>query len=326
MYRIVYVLSLFVFLVACKDDKKPNRLLADASGRINTVTVVMPKADWNGILGSSVRKQLEKEYEGLPLVEPQLTVTYLPPSLFDGFAKHSRNIILFSKDSIAQAQLIENLYAKPQRVAWIKGEDAEIQQFYFEENADLILRRITENERIEKMRRMRKSPANPKDFSQEFDVNMLYPSAYTTFKKDTNFVWIQKEISKGHLNLVMYVVDNQNMSANTGDKILNIRDSIGKKYIPGRLPDTYMATEAAYRPYFYKTKLDGKNTFITKGMWSVANDYMAGPFVHYLIQDTLKKRWLAVEGFAFAPSVNKREYMFELETMIQSVQFRTEKN
>ena len=46
---------------------------------------------------------------------------------------------------------------------------------------------------------------------------------------------------------------------------------------------------------------------------------MAGPFVNYMIQDTLNKRMLVVEGFVFAPTANKRDYMFELNTIINTL-------
>jgi hypothetical protein len=65
--------------------------------------------------------------------------------------------------------------------------------------------------------------------------------------------------------------------------------------------------------------LDGKQGYITKGTWEVANDYMAGPFVNYMIRDSLQKKWFVVEGFAFAPSVSKREYMFELNTILTTL-------
>ena len=64
--------------------------------------------------------------------------------------------------------------------------------------------------------------------------------------------------------------------------------------------------------------MDGKKAYLTKGTWEVANDFMAGPFVNYAILDSITKRWIVVEGFAFAPSVNKREYMFELNTILTS--------
>ena len=60
-------------------------------------------------------------------------------------------------------------------------------------------------------------------------------------------------------------------------------------------------------------------------MWSVANDYMAGPFVQYALKEKNSNNWLVLEGFAFAPSVNKREYMFELETIIRSINWPKKK-
>ena len=81
-----------------------------------------------------------------------------------------------------------------------------------------------------------------------------------------------------------------------------------------------MITEKAYLPYFYKTKLAGFKAYLTKGMWEVKRDYMAGPFVNYMVEDTLNKRWLVVEGFAFAPSVSKRDYMFELNSILSSLE------
>ena len=46
---------------------------------------------------------------------------------------------------------------------------------------------------------------------------------------------------------------------------------------------------------------------------------MSGPFINYWIQDTLNNRYLVAEGFVFAPSVQKRDYVFELEAIIQSI-------
>ena len=48
---------------------------------------------------------------------------------------------------------------------------------------------------------------------------------------------------------------------------------------------------------------------------------MAGPYVNYIIKDTLNKRNIVIEGFSFAPSESKRDYMFELNTIITTMKF-----
>ena len=121
------------------------------------------------------------------------------------------------------------------------------------------------------------------------------------------------------MNLIAYSLPLNTLSGNVKKRVLAIRDSIGKTHIPGRLKGSYMITERAYRPYFYKTKLNGKLAYITKGTWEVANDFMAGPYVNYIIKDTINKRNIVLEGFSFAPSESKRDYMFELNTIITTM-------
>ena len=60
-------------------------------------------------------------------------------------------------------------------------------------------------------------------------------------------------------------------------------------------------------------------TVETRGTWEVKNDYMAGPFLNYIIQDTINNRLLVMEGFVFSPSIQKRNYMVELEAIFRSL-------
>ncbi len=315
------LLLLLVWLsFSCKSEvNKNSSYVPTSSGNINHVTVVMPQKDWNSALGDQVRDGLQAIYEGLPLDEPQFSLVYMNPKAFTGFARQNRNIVWFRKDSLEGFGLSQNQFARPQILATISGTDAENQGFYFEENTKLLKETIVENERKEKLRRIMKSPTTEKTLADRFGIELTYPTAYKTFKDTTNFVWIQKEVQKGHLNIIAYSLNANALKGALSERILTIRDSIGKAYVPGRLEGSYLITERAFRPYFYRTELVGKQTYLTKGTWEVANDFMAGPFVNYMIQDTIKKRIMVVEGFVFAPTANKRDYMFELNTIINSL-------
>ena len=315
------LLGFLILLNACKEIRPKNRYLPESSGNINHLSIVMPEKSWNGFLGHKVRELLLVPFEGLPIDEPQFSIKFIPEKVFTGFAKNSRNINWFVKDSIGRFQLSENMMAKPQLVAKVSGEDEEIQAFYLEENIALLRASIIEIEQTEKRRRIKKSPSTDKEFSDRFQISVIYPSAYKKFKDSLNFIWIQKPIQKGHMNIIAYSLPINALKKNIKKRIPAIRDSIGKAYIPGRLPGSYMITEHAYRPYYYKTKINGKLAYLTKGTWEVANDFMAGPFINYMVRDTLKKRWMVIEGFTFAPSASKRDYMFELNTIISSVKF-----
>ena len=130
----------------------------------------------------------------------------------------------------------------------------------------------------------------------------------------TNIIWIEKEVLKGHLNLIAYTLPLDIDLKTLQIRIPKIRDSIGKIYVPGRLPNSYMITEKAYRPYFYLTQINEMESILTKGTWEVENDFMAGPFVNYIVKDTQNNRYLVLEGFAFAPTESKRNYICLLYT------------
>jgi len=315
-----FILMLLWLSFSCDDGaNKKSAYVPESSGNINHVTVVMPEKDWKASLGEKVKSELQEIYEGLPLDEPQFSLVYMNPKAFTGFARQNRNIIWFRKDSLEGFRLSQNQFARPQILATITGIDAESQAFYFQENTELLKQTLIENERKEKLRRIMKSPTTENTLSTRFGIELTYPSAYKTFKDTTNFVWIQKEVRKGHLNLIAYTLKENILEGSFNERILNIRDSIGKAYVPGRLDGSYQITERAFRPYFYRAIVDGKQAYLTKGTWEVANDYMAGPFVNYMIQDTLKNRILVVEGFVFAPTASKRDYMFELNTIINTL-------
>ena len=313
-------LSLIFILFSCNSKADRSKaFVPESSGNLNNVTVVMPLSDWKGALGNTVRESMSLIYEGLPLDEPQYSLNYMKPQTFKGFARQSRNIIWFQRDSITRFQLAQDQFARPQIVALVTGIDKEVQAFSFKQNAKLLRQAIEENERKEKLRRINKSPTTEKKLEDRFGYYLNYSSAYKTVKDTTNFIWIQKEIQKGHLNIIAYSLPEEKLKGMFTQKILNIRDSIGKLYVPGRLEGSYLITERTFRPYFYKTLLDGKEAYLTKGTWEVANDFMAGPFVNYVIRDSIANRWMVVEGFAFAPSVSKREYMFELNTILTTL-------
>ena len=314
------ILSWMLF-ISCQSDSS-KAYVPESNGNINSLTVVMNNSLWEGSLGSNIKKYLMEPYEGLPFDEPKYDLYYIQPSIFKGFARSSRNIIVFRKDTSDQGfKLIKNLWARPQITALITGEDEEVMNFYFDENKDLLLRSISENERIEKIRRMRKSLNDDPQLEDRFGIHLSFPDAYSIVKDTTNFIWIEKQVVKGHLNIIAYTLPLSVNLKKIEERIPAIRDSIGKIYVPGRVPGSYMITERAYLPYYYKTKVNNLEAILTKGTWEVQNDFMAGPYINYIIKDTINKRNIVIEGFSFAPTESKRDYMFELNTIITTMKF-----
>ena len=146
------------------------------------------------------------------------------------------------------------------------------------------------------------------------------PSAYEIYKQEEGkIIWFQRDTDKGTVNVLAYELNKDSTWDYSLNEIIKTRDSIGKFFIPGRNEDSYMITEEAYEPYLKKIKINRLESIETRGTWEVKNDFMAGPFLNYMIKDTINNRTLVLEGFVFSPSSKKRNLIFELEAIFRSL-------
>lgn len=156
-----------------------------------------------------------------------------------------------------------------------------------------------------------------------FGVSLKIGFGYKYDMVRDKFIWLRKEFASGYNSVLIYEVPIETVEKDNNiiANITQMRDEIGKANIHGTLPNTWMITEAAYAPYLFEEKIANKKTYLTKGTWELKNDFMAGPFVNYAIKDTKNNRYLILEGFTYNPSKSKRDLVFELEAIIQSVTF-----
>ena len=312
---------LIFFMVSCQTKKRTPLVLA-SNGNINTVTVVMPNQLWNGTLGQTVRDMYAYPAEGLPQQEPLFDLKQIPPEIFTGFAQSSRSVLWIGIRNQINVRIDQNTYAQPQTLAVFTAPTTEQLTEIIISQSSKVIERLRKQERAERLRRIQKSTYTNHGLAEKFGLTLTMPSAYKTLKEDQQASWFQRDIPNGHINLLVLatpydenIVVQQNL-----DQIIAMHDSIGKAFIPGRLPNTHLITEKAYEPYVYTTTLDGKPALEIRGTWEVQGDFMAGPFVQYIVNDKANNRNLILEGFVFAPSKAKRDYVFEAETILRSLQ------
>lgn len=320
---ILILLTAFVF-VSCKETESDKKaILTESNGKINNVSIIIDENLWNGEIGDTLRKKFAALVDGLPQEEPLFTLNQYPTKIFEGFVRNSRNIIIIEKGDKTGYSAKTDQFAKPQQVFFIGGKNnAEILKL-IEEKSATIIETIKKAEIKENQVRIKKSLISDAKVRDEFGVSLKIGYGYKYDMVKDGFLWIRKEFTSGYNSILVYQVPI-NTIENDSSVIGNItamRDSIGKANIHGTLPNTWMITEEAYAPYLFNTTIEGRKTYLTKGTWELKNDYMAGPFVNYAIRDTRNNRFLILEGFTYNPSKSKRDLVFELEAIIQSVKF-----
>ncbi len=310
--------------VSCKESEQDiQATLSESNGKINNLSVIIDDNLWNGEIGDSIRKKFAAPVDGLPQEEPLFTLNQYPTKVFEGFVRKSRNIIIISKSNKAGFSSNKNSYAKPQNVFYISGETLEDILTILEKEAATIITTIKASEIIENQVRIRKSLVSDDKVQKMFGIGLEIGYGYKYDVVKDKFIWLRKEFTSGYNSILIYEVplDSIEKDNNIITNITAMRDAIGKENIHGTLPNTWMITEAAYAPYLFNVTVAGKKTYLTKGTWELKNDFMAGPFVNYAIKDTKNNRYLILEGFTYNPSKSKRDLVFELEAIIQSVKF-----
>ena len=320
MNKIFFLFLLFAFLLfSC--SKKNDNLPRKATGKINTISVIIDDQLWNGEIGDSLRNKFASPVIGLPQEEPLFTINQYPVKLMEGFMTDSRTIIVVKKADKNKFEIKKNQYASPQNVFHISGKtNADILEI-IEENTSNIIQIIKDTEIAENQRINNQSLLNTQIISKEFNISLKIPSGYLYALQKSKFIWLKKEIVSGNTSILIYQVPISSIKKdlNRIGNIIKMRDSIGDLYIRGTEPDAKMITEEGYAPYFFKIKLDGKETFETKGTWELKNEFMSGPFINYAIVDEPHNRILVLEGFCYSPSKEERDLMHELESIIKSV-------
>ena len=310
-------LLLSVLLFSC--FKKETDLARKTTGKINTISVIIDDQLWNGEIGDSIRNTFASPVIGLPEEEPLFTINQYPVKLLEGFATDSRAILIIKKATKTRFEIKRNQYASPQNVFHIAGKTTDELLQLIEKHSPNIIRLIEKGEIAQSQEINKKALLSTAFFKKQFQLTIEVPSNFETVLRKPNFVWLKKNSISGSSSLLLYQLPLKKITpSNVAVDILKMRDSIGK-YIQGTEPNTYMICETGYTPYFFKSKLDNRLAYETRGTWRLQNDYMSGPFINYTIVDKANNRLLILEGFCYSPSKEKRDVMHELEAIMHSV-------
>ena len=310
------------FLISC-DSGNNKRVLSEANGRINNLLIVMKNSEWQGDIGDELRKFIAEPVLGLPQPEAQFEVSQVPLESFGSMFKASRSILKIGIAAENSFTIKTDVYASPQKIITITGKNKEELMNEIKKNSVSIISEFKESDLRAVRHKILKGywePSTIETFNKQ-GYSIKIPKNYSKVEDNGDFIWYRYHLFGGNsMEIISYTVPITSEDDENGNNIVATRDLIGEKYIPGQIEGSYMITEEAYTPHIFEVELDGKKAFETRGKWEVKNLYMAGPFLSYTVVDKPNNRLVVVEGFTYAPSINKRDYMFELEGILKTLE------
>jgi len=320
MKKIFVLIGILIAFTSCSTGKN-KLILKSSTGRINSILIVVKNSQWDTQIGKTLKGYFYKSVAGLTQPEAQFRVTQISPRKFNSLFENNRNILVVGITTKPTFKIVSNRYAEPQKFITITGKNKtdliaqiklhidEIKQAFKQSDLALYQQKLTEkvwdNEKLLVLNKFK----------------MIVPKKYRAVENTSAFLWLRKHlVNDGNLNILAYTMPliNKNL---TLSEILSKRDSVGKKHLPGQLPNSYMQTSYELDPIITPYKINGIKAYEVRGIWEVKNDFMGGSFINYSFIDSKNKRVLCLDGFVYAPNQDKRDYIFELEAIFKSLKF-----
>jgi hypothetical protein len=318
---------LLLLLVTCKKEKQP--LLPKVSGKPGEVIIVIDQYIWDSEIGISLNNLLTQPFEALPQTEPSYDPVRIASSAFTNIFKSHRNIIIAKispRNKKPRILVQRDIWAKPQIVINLIGPNDSTTVDYLKVNGEKLLNLLNQAEINRTVVNYRKNRAKGIDESlkKKHQVSISVPMGYQVGVDSSDFVWISHELSDLTQSVLIYYYEYTDTNTFTSEYLVNKRNEFTRKYVPGPVVGSYMTIEPSYPVSFREYTRDNIYYVELRGLWRLENAFMGGPFINITSLDESRNRVVSVDAFVYAPSLDKRNYVRELEAILYTFKITPE--
>ena len=324
-------LLLIAILCSCSSDS-PTLFKPASSGLPYEVLVVCDDAFWEAPAGRALFDVLDTDVPALPQSERSFRISHTRPEGFKRLLKTFRNIIVVNIDKNLYTQtkfkFTRDEYATPQVIMTIQSPNEQDFKEYVSKHTQTIIDFFNSNEMNRELKNVQKRHNEQflDSVKSKFDCEMFIPDNILGLKSGKDFLWASDIANNNSsiMNFVVYSYPYTSVENFTLENYLHMRDSIMKANIPGGKEGQYMTTEHDYVE-MKETMFKERYMQEVRGLWSMHNDMMGGPFVSHSMVDELNNKIIVVEAFLFAPSRKKGDLMRKLEASLFSLRLPADK-
>ena len=299
-----------------------------AQGRPYELIVVCPQMEWNGELGDSLRAVFTAPVPYLNQIEPLFDVLRVTERGFKDMIADHRNILKIVVDPEvrqAEAAVEYNVTSEPQIVVTLQGPDDKAVVGYLSQNRDNLLHVLEQAERDRDVQTYTSfnNPGIEAAIRELFGVEIKVPKGYVLAKQTDDFLWARYEYPTASQGFFVYSYPYEGPESLSLDALIKARNRFAA-LIPGPSDGSYMITSDAFEPGYRLFRLEGRLWCELRGFWDVEGDFMGGPFVSYTTVDTETNRIFTLDGYVYAPDLNKprkRNYIRGIEHLLYTIHF-----
>lgn len=326
-FRGISLLLIATAVVGCDAFHTLNKKKS-AQGRPYELIVVCPQMEWNGELGDSLRAVFTAPVPYLNQVEPLFDVLRVTERGFKDMIADHRNILKVVVDpevQQAEAAVEYNVTSEPQIVVTLQGPDDKALVEYLSQNRNDLLHVLEQAERDRDVQAYTSfnNPGIEAAIRKLFGVEIKVPKGYVLAKQTDDFLWARYEYPTASQGFFVYSYPYEGPESLSLDALIKARNKFAA-LIPGPSDGSYMITSDAFEPAYRLFRLEGRLWCELRGFWDVEGDFMGGPFVSYTTVDTETNRVFTLDGYVYAPDLNKprkRNYIRGIEHLLYTIHF-----
>lgn len=322
--RIIYLLFLSVILFSCNyfDGEKT---LPGITGKSGELLIIADDNYWQATTGDLLLDVFAEEVVGLPQPEPMFDPVNIRPTAFADIFRTHRNIFMLNVDPNAPEalEIKKDVWATPQMVISLTVSDTARAREVMETKGENIVKRFLDMERDRNVQTYtsQKDKVLADKVKDITGVDMAFPLSFKIARQEADFMWIRQETGDMDMAILVSTFKYEDKNTFTKEFLMDKRDEITKMFIPGESKGTFMKIYRDYPVQFKETDLNGVYAIKINGLWNVEGDFMGGPFITYAMLNETQNQVVLIDAFVFAPKLDKRNYMRQLDAIISTARF-----
>lgn len=150
----------------------------------------------------------------------------------------------------------------------------------------------------------------------KYNLQLCLNATLKLVQATADFVWLRNENSQFHSNFMVNIFPATESSMSL-DSVVALRNHFTKKYLK-TAEGTWVeiSSSGIFPTRLKKSNHNGNPEYYLTGWYTELNTDRRGPFIRKIVLDKKNKRWVAFDGFLFAPNQPRVSLMRELEIMV----------
>lgn len=158
-----------------------------------------------------------------------------------------------------------------------------------------------------------------------YGFSFQFPPQFRLNFSNREVVWLSQETQKFYRHIFINIFSDSLLPKNTEEAVKN-RNLYAEKYLKNTEGTRVKVSESSLFPLTFNqnNKIANQQVSVLRGWYSEEGTYRRGPFVRYFFHDKANARVIAVDGFLYAPNMNRLSFYRTFDLIAETMKFNAQ--